>query len=262
MRRSWVQAPAHERSRRRDAGRAGRKFPSGSEKEDAMRHLRCAPLAVLAIALCASPAAAAHDPHAGGSAVVTPSSPHQLAQWHKTFLEMPAAVNPLWGTGDDPCVRFGPGSKLLSAIAGEDGTVTCTAELGTVLDTGWGHFCSTFDPPDSEFYAVGRREQRRCARAVSPETGMRVTVDGHTVDIFRPPFTMFSPQTTVQLPADNIFGAAAQTATITAYGWHANVRNLRVGRHLITTEVDVYGQTFEFDHIIDIVPRSNSDDDN
>ena len=52
---------------------------------------------------------------------------------------------------------------------------------------------------------------------------MRVTVDGHTVDIFRPQFTLFSPQTTVQLPADNVFGVAEQTATITAYGWHANV---------------------------------------
>ena len=228
-----------------------------------MRHLRCAPLAVLVIALCASPAAAAHDRHAGGSPVVTPSSPHQLAQWYTTFLEMPAAVNPLWGTGDDPCVRFGPGGKLLSAIAGEDGTVTCTAELGTVLDTGWGHFCSTFDPPDSEFYAVGRHEQRRCAKAVSQEeTGMRVTVDdGQSVDIFRPPFTNFSPQTTVQLPADNIFGGGAQTATITAYGWHANVRNLRVGRHLITTEIDAFGETFPFDHIINIVPRGHSDYD-
>jgi hypothetical protein len=225
-----------------------------------MRHLRWAPLAVLAIALCASPAAAAHDRH-GGSAVVTPSSPHQLAQWHKTFLEIPAAVNPRFGTGGDPCVRFGPGGKLLSAIAGEDRTVTCTAERGTVMTTGAGHFCSTFDPPDSEFYAVSRREQRTCARAVSPETGVRVIVDGHTVDIFRPKFTIFSPQTTVQLPADNAFGAAAQTATITAYGWHANVRNLGVGRHLITTEIDVYGETLAFDHIINIVPRGHWEDD-
>jgi hypothetical protein len=228
-----------------------------------MRHLRYALLAVLAVALCASPAAASHHPHADGGAVVTPSSGHQLAQWYKTFLEMPAAINPLWGTGDDPCVRFGPGGKLLSAIA-VGGEVTCTAELGTVLDTGWGHFCSTFDPPDSEFYAVGKREQRRCAKAVSQEeTGVRVTVDdGQSVDIFRPRFTNFSPQTTVQLPADNVFGAAAQTATITAYGWHANVRNLRVGRHLITTEIDAYGETFPFRHIINIVPRGHSDDDN
>jgi hypothetical protein len=225
-----------------------------------MRHLGCAPLAVLAVALFASPAAADHDRHAGGSAVVTPSSPHQLAEWHKTFLEMPAAINPRFGTGDDPCVRFGPRGKWLSAIS--FGEVTCTAERGTVMTTGAGHFCSSFDPPDSPFYAVGRREQRRCARAVSPETGARVTVDGHTVDIFRPQFTLFSPQTTVQMPADNAFGVEAQTATITAYGWNANVRNLRLGRHLITTEIDVDGETHSFDHIINIVPRRDSDDDN
>ena len=225
-----------------------------------MRHLRCAPLAVLAAALCASPAAATHDRHAGGGAVVTPVSGHQIAQWHKTFLEMPAAVNPLWGTGDDPCVRFGPGGKLLSAIS--FGEVTCTAELGTVLTTGAGHFCSTFDPPDSPFYAVGRHEQRRCARAVTGETGVRVIVDGHAVDLLRPRFASYSPQTTVHLPADNIWGAEAQTATITAYGWNANVRNLRIGRHLVTTEVDFDGETYAFDHVIYIVPRSRSDHDN
>jgi hypothetical protein len=224
-----------------------------------MRHSCCALLAVLVVTLGASPAAA-DDPHADSGAVVTPSNGHELAQWHKTFLEMPAAVNPLFGTGDEPCVRFGSGGKLLSAIS--FGEVTCTAELGTVLETGAGHFCSTFDPPDSPFYAVGRREQRSCAQALSTETGVRVTVDGHTVDIFRPQFTSFSPQTTVQLPADNVFGADAQTATITAYGWHANVRNLRLGRHHITTEVDVDGETYAFDHIIDIVPRGHSDDDN
>jgi hypothetical protein len=224
-----------------------------------MRHPCCALLAVLVVALSATPAAADDDPHAGSGAVVAPSNGHELAQWYKTFLEMPAAVNPLWGTGDEPCVRLGPGGKLLVAIS--FGEVTCTAELGTVLNTGWGHFCSTFDPPDSPFYAVGRREQRICAQAVSPEAGLRVTVDGHTVDIFQPQFTSFSPQTTVQLPADNVFGAVGQTATITAYGWHANVRNLRLGRHLITTEIDVDGDTYAFDHIINIVPRSDSDDD-
>jgi len=225
-----------------------------------MRHRCCALLAVVVVALCASPAAAAYDPQAGSRAVVTPAGPHVLAEWYETFLEMPAAINPAFGTGEDPCVRFGPGDKLLSAIS--FGEVTCTAELGTVLNTGASHFCSTFDPPNSPFYAVGRREQRSCAQAVSPETGVRVTVDGHTVDIFRPQFTSFSPQTTVQLPADNVFGAEAQTATITAYGWHANVRNLRLGRHLITTEIDVDGDTYAFDHFINIVPRGHSDDDN
>ncbi len=151
-----------------------------------MRHLRRAVLAAVVVAIFAAPAAAAHHPHAGGGTVVTPAGPHVLAEWYETFLEIPAAINPRFGTGDDPCVRFGPGGKLLVAIS--FGEVTCTAELGTVLTTGAGHFCSTFDPPDSPFYAVGRHEQRRCARAVTGETGVRVIVDGHAVDLLRPRF--------------------------------------------------------------------------
>ncbi len=218
-----------------------------------MRHLRCALLAVV-VALSAPSAAAARDPEAGGGAVVAPSNGHELAEWFKTFIELPAPVNPLWGFGQDPCVRLGPAGKVLVAIS--YGEVTCTAELGTVLNTGFGHFCSTFDPPDSPFYALGKKAQHRCAREVSPETGMRVTVDGgQTVDLFQPQFTAYTPQTTVQLPVDNVFGVPAQTATITGYGWHANIRNLRVGQHLITTEIDVFGSTFRFDHFINIVPR-------
>jgi hypothetical protein len=50
------------------------------------------------------------------------------------------------------------------------------------------------------------------------------------------------------------FGVTEQTATITANGWRANVRNLGVGRHLITTTVGVDGDTFPFHHVIDITP--------
>ena len=37
-----------------------------------MRHLRCAVLAVVAVALCAAPVAVAHPPHNDGGAVVAP----------------------------------------------------------------------------------------------------------------------------------------------------------------------------------------------
>ena len=216
-----------------------------------MRRHRCALLAA-AIALIASSPAAADGSAASARAVVTPSNGHVLAEWHKTLLEMPAAVNPLWGTGEDPCVEFGPGGKLLSAIS--FGEVTCAAEVGTVVTTGWSHFCSSFEV-GTEFYAVGKQEQRACARAVSgAETRVSVTVDGHTVDIFKPQFAGFSPQTSVRLPADNVFGVPGQTATITAYGWRANIRNLGVGRHLITTTIVVDGDSYPFHHVIDIVP--------
>jgi hypothetical protein len=217
-----------------------------------MRHRRLRfGLVAAIVALVASSPAAADQTWSGGGAVVTPAGGHVAALWHKTLLEMPAAVNPLFGNGADPCVRFGPGGKLLSAIS--FGEVTCTAELGTVVTTGWSHFCSSFEV-GTEFYAVGRQEQRACARDVSTETGVSVTVDGHTVDIFKPRFAAFSPQTTVELPADNVFAVPGQTATVTAYGWRANVRNLTVGRHLITTTVVVDGDTYPFHHIIDITP--------
>ena len=208
-------------------------------------------LGAVIVALVASSPAAARQSQSGGGAVVTPAGGHVAALWHETLLELPAAVNPLFGSGADPCVRFGPGGKLLSAIS--FGEVSCTAELGTVLTTGWSHFCSSFEV-GTEFFAVGRQEQRACARAASTETGVSVTVDGHTVDIFKPQFTAFSPQTTVQLPADNVFGVPGQTATVTAYGWRANVRNLPVGRHLITTTVVVDGDMYPFHHVIDITP--------
>ncbi len=222
-----------------------------------MRRFRWALPGAVVLAFCVSSPAGAQVPDGGGGAVIAPSNGHELAVWFKTFIELPAAVNPLWGSGEDPCVRLGPTGKTLVAIS--YGEVTCTAELGTVVNTGGGHFCSTFDPPDSPFYALGKKEQHQCARAVSQETGMRLAVDGGPpVDLFQPQFTAYTPQTTVQLLADNVFGAPAQTATITGYGWHANIRNLRVGRHVWTIEADVEGAMYVFNHVINIVPRDDS----
>jgi hypothetical protein len=213
-------------------------------------HLRRAASAAAALALfAASPAVAAGDP------VVSPSSGHELATWFKTLVELPAADNPVFGSGQDPCVRLADPRALLVEISFGD-PVTCTAELGTVAVTGFGHFCSTFDPPDSPFYAVTRADQRECARRVSPETAMKVRVDdGPWVDLFQPQFETFTPQTTVHLPADNAFGVPAQTATITGYGWQANIRNLDVGAHRYVTAVQVGGDWIAFEHRIHITAR-------
>jgi hypothetical protein len=90
---------------------------------------------------------------------------------------------------------------------------------------------------------------------------MRVSLDGGPwVDLFQPQYTAHTPPTKVRLPVDNAFGVPAQRGTIYGYGWHANLRNLGVGRHTYITEVDVEGRTIPFPHVINIVPRGSLDD--
>ena len=67
---------------------------------------------------------------------------HDLTQKRKTFVELPTPVNPLYGEGQDPCVWIAP-QMLVATTFGEE--VTCTAELGTVVNTGAMHFCSPFE---------------------------------------------------------------------------------------------------------------------
>src|SRR3954453_9131582 len=123
-----------------------------------MRHLRWTLAAAVALALCASSPAPAHPPH-GGGAVITPSNSHEMTEWYKTMIELPVPVNPLLGWGDDPCVRMGAHDRILVAIS--FGDVSCTAEVGTVVTTGGGHFCDDFEPPP--WFAEGWRAQLRCA---------------------------------------------------------------------------------------------------
>ena len=211
-------------------------------------------LIAVTLALSAVPVAAADSTQRDGRAVVVPGSGELFSQWFTTFFEMPAAESPFYDNGD-PCVRFARNDKVLSAFAGEDGTVTCTAERGTVLFTGWEHFCGTFDQPP--FYAVGRAEQRVCALAASQSvTTLTLTVDGTVIDILKPRFAVFSPQTTVNLPVDNVVGIDPGRHTLTSYGWGAVVRNLRVGRHVITLDVVDGDFSGSFEHIINIVPRA------
>ena len=218
-------------------------------------------LAALALALLAAPAAAAKDSHEDGKAVVVPASGAINGEWYETLFALPTAVNPLAGNAD-PCVRLGHEGMVLSALA-PGGTVTCTAERGTALFTGSDHFCSTFDAPDSGFYAVGRAAQRACAMPLGQAmTALSITVDdAEPVDIFTPRFAAFTPLTTVRMPVGNLFDVAPQTATLTSYGWLALVRNLRVGRHVIVVDVEEGGFSGSYEHVIDIVPREHDADD-
>jgi hypothetical protein len=161
----------------------------------------------------------------------------------------------------NPRVKVGRGGKVLMAIA-HGGTVTCTAERGTMFTTGSDHWCSdTLDPP-GPFTAVGRAAQRRCAKALSHKMKtLTITVDGVVFDINKPRFADFTPMLSLTLPVGNIFEVPPKSFTMTAYGWTALVGNLRVGRHVIVVHV-VDGDADESgEHIIDIVPRNGRSDD-
>jgi hypothetical protein len=70
------------------------------------------------------------------------------------------------------------------------------------------HFCSTFDPQDSGYWADNPKDGRACTRKAenTPETGVWVSVDGGPqVDLFQPQYTSLTPPTTVHLPSDNAF---------------------------------------------------------
>ena len=212
-----------------------------------MRHLRWA---LVATAVLAFPAPAVAG---GGRPVVAPSSSHDLAQTLTTFVELPAPVNPLYGYGTNPCVEVGD-HTLVAITWGEE--VTCTAEVGTEVRTGAMHFCSPFEGPP--YYATDPKTGRACARAASPEVGISVSVDGAPpVDLFRPQYTAYTPPTHVRLPVDNVFGLPPQRGTVYGFGWHANIRNLGVGRHTYLTTVQVDGRTIPFPHVINIVPRGS-----
>ena len=215
-----------------------------------MRHLRCAAPAAVTLALCLSSSAAA-----SGGPIVTPAGGAALSAWFKAVLELPVPVNPL-GAGD-PCLRLGPNGKLLVAVSFPDAPGNCTAEVGTVVMTGANHFCSTFSfDRGTDFYAESRREQRQCARTVSTETAVLVSVDGAPfVNLTQPRFSVYTPQLTIHLPADNMIGINPETATITGFGWHAKIHNLRVGRHHYTTKIQRDGTWTAYEHEIKVVPR-------
>ena len=80
------------------------------------------------------------------------------------------------------------------------------------------------------------------------------------VDIFRPQYAAHTPPTKVRLPVGNVFGLPPQRGPVYGYGWHANLRNLGVGRHTYVTTVEFEGREIPFRHVINIVPRGSLGD--
>jgi hypothetical protein len=223
-----------------------------------MRHSRRTVLAALAVTLCASPVAAAHEPR--GGAVVAPahggglSGGELLAASWANVMETPPGANPDAGG----CATIA--RDVLDAFPGPDGIARCTGTQRTRLLVGFGTECSNLDPPS--FFET-EADQRACA--VAGDQGfeeLNVTVDdGDTINLVRPRFELISPQTTVELPPDNIFHSAAPTATFTAHAWGAVVRKLRPGQHSVTVEVvnPDFGPPFSFTIVLDVVRSGKRD---
>ena len=221
-----------------------------------MRHLRLVVAAAVAMALCVAPAGAAHGSHGHGGPEVSPA--HKVAgksgskllgeAWYQ-LLSNPVDT---FSGGCIPLVRNG---RVVAPEPDADFTAQCTIRKGTTLFFYFGSDCSDVEPPP--FFGADAEAQRECAVAVDHDffTGASISVDGaEAIDFFKPRFELVSPQRTVDLPPDNLFGVPAQRATFVAHAWAAAVRKLSAGSHTITVVVpDAEGGVSTFTASIEVV---------
>ena len=87
-----------------------------------------------------------------------------------------------------------------------------------------------------------------------------MSVDGGSpVNIRTRRFELFSPQMTVDLPEDNVFGIPAQTMTFVAHAWAVMVGGLTPGEHVITITVEASdGSVTDAVLTVDVVPRGRA----
>ena len=185
-------------------------------------------VAALALAVAAPPATAVPDKKLGDSVG---------AMWKKV-LETPTPQNPFTG-GGPLCVDLG-GAVAPFAAPGVD-TITCTVKPGTkVFVAAWSAECSTLE--DDPFFGSNEAELRACAQAVNAGISTRdviVVLDGGRVPVSE----VTSGLLRLDLPADNIFGAAAGTGPpgmpylSVADGWVALLHPLTPGTHTITLKI-------------------------
>jgi hypothetical protein len=192
------------------------------------------------VALCAGPATARpRVPHSGGAHLVPANVIHGLTG--SEMLAVGFVRDYTSQVGDPPriCPTRGRRGEILVA-APTGGTSTCTVKPGTpILILGMGNACSDVEPPP--FHGDDAPAQTACTLAFLHDfvLEIHVSVDGGTpVDIRTDRFEFLSPQITVVLPEDNIFGEpAGKTVTLVAAGWLAALRGLTPGRHTIVSEV-------------------------
>jgi hypothetical protein len=215
--------------------------------------------ATVAVVLCVATVAVAYDPRRHSGAVVIPAR-----GGGETGGEL---LGDAWALGlvqpaDQPDAFAGTCVTLARDVIAphpDNGTATCAGTPHTRLLVFWGSECSNRDDPPAETRAA----QLACVidgdRAIK---SVRVTVDdGDTIDIVRSRFELISPQRTVELPPDNVFGTDERTATFTAHAWGAVIRSLRPGRHIVTVAVALDpNERFTLTTVLTIQPDGRTSD--
>jgi hypothetical protein len=193
-------------------------------KEELMRRLALAAVALTVLALAAAPSAMAH-----GSPFAKRPSGELLGQWWKTVLEVPVSKNPLTGNAD-PCILLG--RRVLAPAFAAGGEIACSVEPGTsIVAITFTSECS--DAEDPPFYGKTPRARAVCARATADGvTNNEVGIDGVVYDVSR--YRATSPDLRVRLPEDDLFGVDARSLRFTADGWPPLIEPLRRGHHVIS----------------------------
>lgn len=190
------------------------------------RLIRVLVVAVVAVGVAAPSAAAVPVPDRGLGVALG-------AMW-KTILETPTPDNPF--AGGDPCVKLGV--LVIAPISATGDDIACTVKPRTwILVAAFSAECSTLEG-GTAFFGANAAELRECAvRVNSGITSVTATLDGRALALRR----VTSPLQRLDLPADNIFGAAPGTGPpqqpyeSVANGWVALLAPLTPGTHKIAS---------------------------
>jgi hypothetical protein len=224
-----------------------------------MRLSRCfGPVAVAAaVAICTVPSAAARSGDRSGGARLAPAHViHGMtggelvgagfAQFYGSQVDEPPQICPMVGRRND-ILRMSPTGEISA----------CTVKPGTpIYINGMGNACSDVEP--EPFFGEDAAAQAACTWAFLHDfvLEINISVDGRTpVNIRQDRFEFTSPQMTVVLPEDNLFGLeAGTTATLVAGGYLAVIRGLTPGLHRIVSEVVSSEGDFTSTLIVNVVP--------
>lgn len=202
-------------------------------------------VAIMALVLSVMPAAAVS---ANGDGRIRPADRVRgstggelLGEWWAKVAAQPLGQNPFEGLGER-CLTLGRKGGVLGPVTGP---TTCTVESGTpVLLIGFTTECSDVEPPPA--FAEGEEAQQACAREENQgrAEATLVTLDGgKPVNLQSARFELVSPQMTIQLPENNLFGVPAQQATFAAHAWAAVIRGLSRGQHVVGMQFVGNGST-------------------